>query len=64
MVLEDLHWADDALLAFVRHLGEEARGVPLLVVATARPSCSTATRTRTGRRPSRSPPCRTPTPPA
>jgi class 3 adenylate cyclase/tetratricopeptide (TPR) repeat protein len=37
MVLEDLHWADDALLAFVRHLGEEARDVPLLVVATARP---------------------------
>jgi class 3 adenylate cyclase/tetratricopeptide (TPR) repeat protein len=37
LVLEDLHWADDALLAFVRHLAEEARGVPLLVVATTRP---------------------------
>jgi class 3 adenylate cyclase len=37
VVLEDLHWADDALLAFVRHLAAEARGVPLLVVATARP---------------------------
>jgi hypothetical protein len=37
LVLEDLHWADDALLAFVRHLVEEASGVPLLVVATARP---------------------------
>ena len=37
VVLEDLHWADDALLAFVRHLAEEPRDVPLLVVATARP---------------------------
>ncbi|HET9559896.1 MAG TPA: AAA family ATPase, partial [Actinomycetota bacterium] len=37
VVLEDLHWADDALLAFVRHLVGEASGVPLLVVATARP---------------------------
>jgi len=37
LVLEDLHWADDALLAFVRHLAEEARSVPLLVVATTRP---------------------------
>jgi len=37
LVLEDLHWADDALLAFVRHLAEEARGASLLVVATTRP---------------------------
>ena len=37
VVLEDLHWADDALLAFVRHLVEEAGPVRLLVVATARP---------------------------
>jgi tetratricopeptide (TPR) repeat protein len=37
VVVEDLHWADDALLAFLRHLVEEAAGVPLLVVATARP---------------------------
>src|SRR5215218_7639830 len=37
LVVEDLHWADDALLAFLRHLVEEAAGVPLLVVATARP---------------------------
>jgi hypothetical protein len=69
LVLEDLHWADDALLAFVRHLAEEARSVPLLVVARPGPSCSTATRTGArarpaGPRPSPSPPCRTPTPPA
>jgi class 3 adenylate cyclase/tetratricopeptide (TPR) repeat protein len=37
LVFEDLHWADDALLDFVDHLIEWARGVPLLVLATARP---------------------------
>jgi len=37
LVFEDLHWADDAMLDFVDHLVEWARGVPLLVVATARP---------------------------
>ncbi|MFO7572904.1 MAG: hypothetical protein R6W48_09955, partial [Gaiellaceae bacterium] len=37
LVFEDLHWADDALLDFVDHLVDWARGVPVLVVATARP---------------------------
>jgi len=37
LVLEDLHWADDALLAFVEHVVDWATGVPLLVVVTARP---------------------------
>ncbi len=37
LVFEDLHWADDALLDFVDHLVDWATGVPLLVVATARP---------------------------
>src|SRR5580765_8342414 len=37
LVFEDLHWADDGLLDFVDHLADWARGVPLLVVATARP---------------------------
>jgi tetratricopeptide (TPR) repeat protein len=37
LVFEDLHWADDGLLDFVDHLSEWAGGVPLLVVATARP---------------------------
>jgi hypothetical protein len=37
LVFEDLHWADDALLAFLEHLAEWAEGVPLLVLCTARP---------------------------
>jgi class 3 adenylate cyclase/tetratricopeptide (TPR) repeat protein len=37
MVIEDLHWADPAMLAFVEHLAEWASGVPLLVLCTARP---------------------------
>jgi class 3 adenylate cyclase len=37
LVFEDLHWADEALLAFLEHLAEWAEGVPLLIVCTARP---------------------------
>jgi class 3 adenylate cyclase/tetratricopeptide (TPR) repeat protein len=37
LVFEDLHWADEALLAFVEHLVDWSNGVPLLVVCTARP---------------------------
>jgi len=41
LVLEDLHWADDALLDFLEELLEPASGraepVPLLAVVTARP---------------------------
>jgi DNA-binding SARP family transcriptional activator/class 3 adenylate cyclase len=37
LVLEDLHWADEALLAFLEHLLEWASPVPLLLVCTARP---------------------------
>jgi class 3 adenylate cyclase/tetratricopeptide (TPR) repeat protein len=37
VVFDDLHWADDALLDFVDHLVDWASGVPLLVLATARP---------------------------
>jgi predicted ATPase/class 3 adenylate cyclase len=37
LVFEDLHWADDALLAFLEYLGEWAQDVPLLVVCAARP---------------------------
>jgi class 3 adenylate cyclase len=36
-VFEDLHWADQALLAFLEHLAEWAQGVPLLILCTARP---------------------------
>ncbi len=37
LVFEDLHWADDALLDFVDELVDGVSGVPLLVIATARP---------------------------
>ena len=37
LVFEDLHWADDALLAFLEHVADLAEGVPLLLVGTARP---------------------------
>jgi class 3 adenylate cyclase/tetratricopeptide (TPR) repeat protein len=41
LVFEDLHWADDALLDFTDHLLDWARGVPILVLATARPELLT-----------------------
>src|SRR2546425_928005 len=37
LIVEDIHWADAALLAFLDHLVEWGSGVPLLVVCTARP---------------------------
>jgi class 3 adenylate cyclase/tetratricopeptide (TPR) repeat protein len=37
LVIEDLHWADPAMLAFVEHLVDWATGVPLFVLCTARP---------------------------
>lgn len=37
LVVEDLHWADPELLAFLEDLVEHVSGVPLLVVCTARP---------------------------
>ncbi|MCW3819949.1 AAA family ATPase [Micromonospora sp. DR5-3] len=37
LVFEDMHWADAAMLSFVEQLGAAARGVPLLVLAAARP---------------------------
>lgn len=37
LVVEDVHWADEALLDFVEHLLDWAAPVPLLVLATARP---------------------------
>ncbi len=37
LVFEDVHWADDALLAFLEHVADWAQGVPLLIVCTARP---------------------------
>jgi class 3 adenylate cyclase len=37
LVFEDLHWADDTLLEFVDYLADWVSGVPMLLVATARP---------------------------
>jgi class 3 adenylate cyclase/tetratricopeptide (TPR) repeat protein len=37
IVVEDLHWADLALLDFIADLNEHGGSVPLLVVCTARP---------------------------
>ncbi len=37
LVFEDLHWADEAMLAFLEHLADRAEAVPLLVIGTARP---------------------------
>ncbi len=37
VVIEDLHWADPAMLAFVEHLADWASAVPLFVLCTARP---------------------------
>jgi class 3 adenylate cyclase/tetratricopeptide (TPR) repeat protein len=37
VVVEDIHWADPALLSFLEHLTSWVHGLPLLVVCTARP---------------------------
>ena len=37
LVLEDLHWADEALLDFLEFFASHVAQVPLLLVATARP---------------------------
>jgi class 3 adenylate cyclase len=37
LVVEDLHWADDAFVAFLTHLSERTAGLPLFVIVTARP---------------------------
>jgi class 3 adenylate cyclase len=37
LLFEDLHWADEAMLAFLEHLADRAVDVPLFIVGTARP---------------------------
>ena len=37
LVIEDLHWADEAFVSFLQHLADRTAGLPLLVVVTARP---------------------------
>jgi predicted ATPase/class 3 adenylate cyclase len=36
-LIEDLHWADPALLSFVQFVAEQSAPVPLLIIITARP---------------------------
>jgi class 3 adenylate cyclase/S1-C subfamily serine protease len=36
LVIEDLHWADEAMLAFMDYLAQSTARVPLLLLATAR----------------------------
>jgi len=37
IIVEDLHWADPNLVEFLADISEAARGIPLLLVCTARP---------------------------
>jgi class 3 adenylate cyclase/tetratricopeptide (TPR) repeat protein len=37
LVIEDLHWADDAMVAFLLHVAEHSRELPLFVLTTMRP---------------------------
>ena len=37
IVIEDLHWADDALVGFLADVADRTAGIPLLVIVTARP---------------------------
>ena len=37
VVVEDLHWADDALVSFLQHVADRTTGLPLLLITTARP---------------------------
>ncbi len=37
LVVEDIHWADEAMVLFVEHLMRRTAGVPLLLLCTARP---------------------------
>ncbi len=37
LVIEDLQWADDTLVAFLGHLADLVAGLPLLLITTARP---------------------------
>jgi class 3 adenylate cyclase/tetratricopeptide (TPR) repeat protein len=36
LVFEDIQWADDGLLDFIEHLADWVRGVPMLIICTAR----------------------------
>jgi class 3 adenylate cyclase/tetratricopeptide (TPR) repeat protein len=40
LVIDDLHYADDASIAFINYLLENCTGVPLLLLATTRPAAA------------------------
>ena len=40
LVFEDLHWADEAMLAFLEHLADLAEGVPCCSSARPARSCT------------------------
>ena len=37
LIVEDLHWADDAFVRFLAHLAANSAGLPIMLVVTARP---------------------------
>jgi class 3 adenylate cyclase/tetratricopeptide (TPR) repeat protein len=37
LLIDDIHWADQALLSVLEHVAERARAVPLMIVTQARP---------------------------
>ena len=41
LLVEDLHWADDSSLDLLQHLHEQAAGLPLALLMTARPALFT-----------------------
>jgi tetratricopeptide (TPR) repeat protein len=47
LVVEDLHWADPAMLAFLEELENHAAAVPLLVLGTTRPEAQAQAQTST-----------------
>ena len=64
LVFEDLHWADEALLAFLEHLADVAEGVPLLLRGNRPPGAVRApprVRGEAAQRDARSPSPRSPT---
>ena len=42
LAVDDLHWADEAMLAFMDYLAQSGSDVPLLVLASARPEVAEA----------------------
>jgi predicted ATPase len=50
ILIEDLHWADEALLNMLEFVAARARAVPLLVITQARPAaCAPSPRSRSSR---------------